>query len=452
MNPNELIIRFETVDRQTEGPVTRLVGFVRARNLLPLMDAATLEANPRTAKVGQITTDIRESIEMTPDLFPFKTKGILVASANCKELERRRYHMTFENPAIEGILDGGHNTLAIGLHILSVAGVEPREIKRLKTWPEFKEAWDANQDKVKALKAVAASGEGGPLDFLVPVEVLIPSDPDDDLRFEAFTSSLFEICAARNNNRQLADEAKANKKGLYDHLRVTVPEEIAKRVEWKSNDGGDVKIRDIVALSWIPLNLMNLPDGVSKPRVVDMYSQKGKCSAAFDALMEHPEVSKQTGDGTFELHSQKIGKALAVAGIMPLLYDLIYREFPGAYNESGGRFGRLSSVKMANDMKTKPVTAFSKTPVQYSYPDGFIMPLVYGLSALMETNEDGIVSWKVDDPAKFVKDTLTSVVRRYRAIIEAFSGDPAKIGKNEGAYTIAKDAFETELLKLGAAV
>ena len=63
MNPNELIIRFETVDRQTEGPVTRLVGFVRARNLLPLLDAADLEANPRTAKIGPITTDIIEWIE-----------------------------------------------------------------------------------------------------------------------------------------------------------------------------------------------------------------------------------------------------------------------------------------------------------------------------------------------------------------------------------------------------
>lgn len=94
MNPNELIIRFETVDRQTEGPVTRLVGFVRARNLLTLIDAATLEANPRTAKVGQITSDIRESIERTPELFPFKTKGILVASANCQALERRRHKMT----------------------------------------------------------------------------------------------------------------------------------------------------------------------------------------------------------------------------------------------------------------------------------------------------------------------------------------------------------------------
>ncbi len=448
MNPNELLIRFETVDRQTEGPVTRLVGFVRARNLLPLLDAADLDANPRTAKVSQITNDIRESIETTPELFPFKTKGILVASANCRELERRRYHMTFENPAIEGILDGGHNSLAIGLHILGVAGVEPRELKKVKSWPEFKESWVAHHDKVKALKSSAASGEGGPLDFLVPVEVLIPSDPDDDLRLEAFTSSLFEIGAARNNNRQLADEAKANKKGLYDHLRTTVPADIAKRVEWKSNDGGDVKIRDIVALSWIPLALAPLPAGVSKPRVVDIYSGKGKCSSSFDALMEHPEVSSQTGDGTFELYNTVIGAALAVAGLMPKLYDLIYREFPAAYNDGGGRFGRMSSVKMASDMKTKPVSAFTKSPVQYSYPDGFIMPLVYGLSALMETDADGNVGWRVSNPAKFVSDTLPNVVRRYRAIIEAFSGDPQKIGKNEGAYTIAKDAFETELLKL----
>ena len=76
------------------------------------------------------------------------------------------------------------------------------------------------------------------------------------------------------------------------------------------------------------------------------------------------------------------------------------------------------------------------------------MPLVYGLSALMDTDADGNVGWRVSNPAKFVSDTLPSVVRRYRAIIEAFSGDPQKIGKNEGAYTIAKDAFETELLKL----
>ena len=118
MTPNELLIRFEQVDSQAEGSVTRLVGLVRARNLLSLFDAADLEANPRSAKVGSVTVDIIDSIETTPELFPFKTKGILIAASICKSLERRRYQLVFENTKIEGILDGGHNTLAIGLYLL----------------------------------------------------------------------------------------------------------------------------------------------------------------------------------------------------------------------------------------------------------------------------------------------------------------------------------------------
>lgn len=447
MNPNELLIRFETVDRQTEGPVTRLVGFARARNLLPLLDAADLEANPRTAKVGQITADIMESIQTTPELFPFKTKGILVASANCRELERRRYHMTFENPAIEGILDGGHNTLAIGLFILGAAGVEAKEIRKVKTWPDFKTAWEAHHGEVNALKTSASSGEGGPLDLLVPLEVLIPADPDDEIALEAFTSSLFEIGAARNNNRQLADEAKANKKGLYDYLREQVPSEISKRVEWKSNDGGDVKVRDIIALSWIPLSVARLPDGVSPPRTVDIYSGKGKCSMAFDGLLEHPEVSSQTADGTFELHNTAIASALKIAGDMPVLFDQLYADFPGAYNRNQGSFGLLRAVTPADKLKTKPRTPYGKSTSAYRYPDGFIVPLVFGLRALLTVDTDGNLSWKTD-PAKFIEKHLDEIVRKYKVLIQAFGGDAQKIGKNDGSYTLALDAFETELLKL----
>jgi hypothetical protein len=447
MNPNELIIRFETVDRQTEGPVTRLVGFVRARNLLPLLDAADLEANPRTAKIGPITTDIIESIERTPELFPFKTKGILVASANCRELERRRWHMTFDNPDIEGILDGGHNTLAIGTHILNVALGDPKATKKIKAWPDFKAAWIAGRGAVEALKASAASGTGGPLDFLVPVEVLVPSDVEDPQSLDAFTSSLFEIGAARNNNKQLADEAKANKKGLYDHLRKMLPAEIAKRVEWKSNDGGEVKVRDLVALAWIPLSSASLPSGVSAPRAADIYSGKGKCSSAFDTLMVNTEVSTATADGTHELFNTAIGSALKIAGDMPSLFDRLYAEFPLAYNRNGGSFGLLRAVASAKDLKTKPATPFGKAPVAYRYPDGFIVPLAYGLRALLELDSAGHLAWKTD-PFAFVDQHLDEIVRKYKVLIQAFGGDAQKIGKNEGSYTLAYDAFETELLKL----
>ena len=450
MTPNELLIRFETVQPQTEGPVTRLVGFVRARNLLPLLDAADLEANPRTAKTGPITADIIESIERTPELFPFKTKGILVASANCRELERRRYHMTFENPAIEGILDGGHNTLAIGIHILATAYGDQKAARKIKSWPDFKAAWIEAREQIDALKASAASGEGGPLDFLVPVEVLIPADADDAMSLEAFTSSLFEIGAARNNNKQLADEAKANKKGLYDYLRSQLPAEIAKRVEWKTNEGGEVKVRDLVALAWIPLSSATLPTGVSAPRAADIYSGKGKCSSAFDTLMVHPDVSTATADGTHELHNTVIGSALKIAADMPALFDRLYRTFPGAYNRNQGSFGLLRAVTPAEKLKTRPTTPYGKTAVGYRYPDGFIVPLVYGLKALITTDSDGYLLWKTD-PHAFVENHLDEIVRKYKVLIQAFGGDPQKIGKNDGPYALAYDAFETELLKLAQA-
>src|SRR5690606_9564269 len=116
------------------------------------------------------------------------------------------FQLTFENNAIEGILDGGHNTLAIGLHILGLALGDPRAIKKIKRWPEFKEGWVNHREAVATLKASAASGEGGPLDFQVPIEVLVPTDPEDEVMLDRFTSSLLEIGAARNNNVELTLE------------------------------------------------------------------------------------------------------------------------------------------------------------------------------------------------------------------------------------------------------
>jgi hypothetical protein len=51
------------------------------------------------------------------------------------------------------------------------------------------------------------------LDFLVPLEVLVPADITDPETVEAFNASLLDICAARNNNVELTLETRANKKG-----------------------------------------------------------------------------------------------------------------------------------------------------------------------------------------------------------------------------------------------
>lgn len=448
MNPSNVIIRFDTVAEQATGPVSRIVGFVRARELLQLFDSADLEANPRSAKAGPVTEDILDSISETPEIFVFKTKGILVGASSYERLQRNRFRLTFENTKIEGILDGGHNMLAIGTHIL-VKAVGDKSIKRkIRRWPDFKELWEESRDEVEALRKVKPDEDGfdeGALDFLVPIEVLVPSDLESEDATEAFNSSLLSICSARNNNVQLTLETKANKKGFYEDLRKALPSEIAARVEWKTNDGGEIKARDLIALAWIPLSALEV-DYVPKIAPQNIYRNKGECAKQFDSLMSDDLVSEATdGEYTRAVHNKVIRSALALSGQLPELYDKIYRDFPLAYNEGEGRFGKISIVKMADDMRTKPTSYFTDQLVKYSYPDGLIMPLVYGLRALMKTKSDGSVIWD-QDPEKFLDNHLVQIVRKYRVILDAFRFDPQKVGKNEGSYELVLDAYKTELM------
>ncbi len=457
MNPDRIIVRFDQgqVAEQVEGPVRRIIGFVRARNMLALFDAADLEANPRSAKAGPVTEAIIESIVETPETLPFKTKGVLVGSSDYEKLERNRYELNFQNSRIEGILDGGHNMLAIGTHILRLA--TSNEKLRPARWDAFKEAWVKHRDLVKALREDTSEDAGdGPLDFLVPLEILVPASLEDPAVMEEFSSSLLDICAARNNNVELKLDTKANQKGFYEDFRQFLPQEIESRVEWKTNDGGDIKVRDLIALAWIPLSVVDLPaddDGrqIDAPVPQNIYRNKGECVKLFDRLMSSPAVSKQTGGAyRHELHNTQVGSALELAAQIPLLYDRIYKAFPEAYNDGTGRFGGLTVVKPAKDMRSKPTTHFTDQPVNYSYPDGLIMPLVYGLKCLIEKGPDGRLRWRTD-PNAFLDACFPAIVKKYRVIMDAFRADPQKIGKNEGSYDLIVDAFETELLKRSAA-
>jgi hypothetical protein len=446
MNPENVIVRFDKVAEQAAGPVLRIVGLVKAKDALQLFDAADLEANPRSAKAGAVTEDILESIQDTPEIFAFKTKGVLVGASEYQSLQRNRYELRFINPKIEGILDGGHNMLAIGTHILSKALRDPTVKKRIKRWPDFKDLWEQYRPEVEALRKQNTDGGEGELDFLIPLEVLVPSDMEDEEIVEQFNNSLLAICSARNNNVELTLETRANKKGYYEDLRKALPSDIADRVEWKTNDGGDIKARDLIALSWIPLSVLAL-DYIPKVPPQNIYRNKGECTKLFDELMGLDEVSKPTeGEYTRALHNEQIKSALALAGELPLLYDKIYMEFPKAYNDSGGKFGNINVVKMAEKMRTAPSTYFTGQEVEYSYPDGLIMPLVYGLRALMQVGKDGHVHWK-QDPIEFIENKLANISRKYRVILDAFRFDPQKVGKNEGSYTFVLDAVETELMR-----
>lgn len=444
---SQVILKIEQASEQTYGPVKKYLGLLAPKAFCHLIDVADLAANPRSAKKGAVTTDIGHSLADTPKLFPAKTKGILLATAHYRELDRDRLQLTFTDVDTEGLLDGGHNALGAGLFVLKEAAVSPEDLRKVRNWATFIDCWKANRQAIAAVEGV--------LDFHMPVEVQVPANTRDSDIVDEFQTSLLEIGAARNNNVQLTDETKANKQGLYEELKDFLPQSLSERVEWKANEGGEIKVRDIIALSWVPLSKLELPDGI-RVNPNQIYRNKGVCVEAFNKLLRHDEVSTKI-DGGYEreLKHDGVRSALKVSADLPEIYDKLVQRFPDAYNKAGGSFGRISAVKMFDPEKIKeqnpkylrrpPRSPFYDVEMAYTCPDGFVVPLLYGMRALLGT-KNGTVYWQTDVEA-FLKKHLGEVMKSYKLVIELGDWDPQKVGKNISAYEFAESAVSAVLAR-----
>lgn len=442
------IIRFEQAAEQADGPIKRVVGFVPAKNILSLFDDATLDANPRSAKANNVVADIIDSVRESPKIFQFKTKGILLGTSDFTELERKRYELQFNDPGYEGLLDGGHNLLALGIFLLSHVMGE-KDIKKLRLWEDMKAAWTVNREAVSAMR--------DQFTFKVPVELLLPSNPDDDEVVSDFRLALIDVCAARNNNAQLTTEARANQRGFYEEIRKRMSKKIADRVEWKSNewasdDNSPVKVRDIVALAWIPLTVLNeahlLPSRTENGSPLNfavppqnIYASKGDLSKLFDKLMEHPAVSKQRNGPQYEMHNSSVGSAFDVVAALPALYDKIFVNMGDAYNKAtGGKFGKIKAVRIPK--RGCVYSPFTQQESEYGVPDGFVLPVLYGLRAIMGINDDK-VQW-LTDPEHFLDRHMKALIGAFKMPMEMAGFDPQKVAKSENSYAF----MEGEVKKL----
>lgn len=463
-NSNTTIIRLSQSFEQQIGRIVRVIGLMSPKFLVGLIDRLDLDANPRNSRLGSVTNAIQESIEKDESvgkkskLFPIKSKGILVAASWYEELDRNRYRLQFVDRSTEGILDGGHNTLAIGAYILSqaakFAGTPAPPRRDMAIWDDFKKVWTDRRDEIESyIKAIhddtdELADQGiGLLDFLIPVELILPANPNDELCVDSFRSSLLEICDARNNNAQLTQGTKGNQEGLFDSFKALFAEkdpEFASQISWKTNDGGSIQSRSLVALAWIALSktkyVQDGPDNIlDAPSAVLTYSGKEKCLEKYLTLLRDDKISKSFGQKR-ELKDPQVTSALRVATDLPALFDRIYQIFPDCYNTIGA-FGKIGAVKSLMNKNNDYKTPFFSRKADKPVPDGFIYPLVYGLRALIEVDEktDEIV-WKTD-PYRFIEtEAFKSAVVQYCGVIQQSDYDPQKVGKGAFSYTSAENA------------
>ena len=161
--------------------------------------------------------------------------------------------------------------------------------------------------------------------------------------------------------------------------------------------------------------------------------------------MRDDRVTKASGSARRELKNPQVLSALKVATDLPGLYDEIYSRFPKYYNKTGS-YGKIGAVKSLKNSRDEYRTPFFKNEAGNPVPEGFIYPLVCGLRALMETDDQGKVYWKTD-PHKFLDSpAFENVVAQYSGVIQQSDYDPQKVGKGAMSYTAVENSMKLAVL------
>lgn len=441
---NSLILKLEhgnEAQKSNEGvKIRRISSSVSPFYFIRLVGVADNKINPRAARENGITSDIRETLGISPNLFWLMSKGILLATENCKILDRGRISLT-TNGEREGIMDGGHNALAIAQFIVSQ--LFPEE-KIFKTWTDCKEFWKQNEAEI--IKRFNNVGGNEHFLFSIPVEIIFPGDEDGAL--DEYYETISQICTARNTNVQLKQATQDNQVGIYDLLKENLS--CSKKVIWKSGQSGSIKVEDVVSMAVLPLIYLQERGHLPKDKTlktmnaVSVYSQKSKCVDFYGDVLKHKNISTKHED-KYILNDNLVSSALSMVDDIIKAYDKMYLAFPDIHNKNAGKFGRINSVdqKKQKTVSVPFLTMANKT--EYKYSAGFFIPLFCGIRKLMYIDKDtNTLKWRIN-PAEPSFDFRNLKCKKYIEMVKFLQYDPNKVGKASMMYLEGDDVFSALL-------
>jgi hypothetical protein len=441
----------ETVDINVGG-IRRVVGLVRLANLVSLISAATLESNPRRPKRNAIVESIKSELNAIDQLFTYKTRGLLIGAENVSELGEAHFELRLVDQNIEGILDGGHNTLAIGLAILESATHRNQSINRISDWIEFKRVWKENQVGIEAW----ATGERDDLgNMVVGIEFILPIDQHDEESKSLFRRSIIDICSARNTSSPLKNSTMLDKAGLLDPLKSRLDEHLAARIQWTQNGQGTVKADDLITKALVPFKVLsdNYPViSTSGKRILSkspqtLYSSRGEAVNLYRDFMQSDTLTKRTPDYRRVVRGVEGESAFDIAAEIPKIYDLIYSLFADAFDSAG--YGKLmdlnSIIKYNHRNRDRLFLPMSGNSTKVVFPEALIQPILRGLSVLLEFDSTtGRVKWRVASPEHFISSHMNEIVKPIaKAYIQNYSETPDRFGKDSEqiVYSAVEDQF-----------
>lgn len=402
-------------------------------DFIRLLKNADNKVNPRTATVNPIVRSIEETLNVSPELYFFKTKGLLISTQSCEPYDRNRVKLSFNDSQTEGIMDGGHNAFAIGRFIYKKLYGECK----FKDWKELKAFWDDENNYLDLENRYKEYPSPDDFKFSIPIEIITPSDASEEALSD-FYDHIADICSARNSNVQLTDAAKSNQRGCYDYLKYIMPSDF--QVIWKNGEAGQTKVEDVTALACIPLIKLSSLNYFSDHGIdigtlskISVYSQKSKCVKFFGNVMMNKQISS-TDKGKYILQDNTVKSALDLLVDIMRFCDKVYYYFPLLYNFNGGSFGRIKGAVLQKPKTTYsgPFGSFTKSDYKYAY--GFFYPIICGLTELMEL-ENGALRWKLNPLyIDFTDGKIKGVFTQYMNLVRILDYNPNKVGKDSSTY------------------
>lgn len=236
------------------------------------------------------------------------------------------------------------------------------------------------------------------------------------------------LAAARNTSVQVDDKSIAELSKKFEPIKDAIGGmPFFDRIAFKQNQQLAPKVkmidaREIVAI----LTMFNRSVYTEAIHPTQAYSSKAKVLDAYLESPDHFEVFSNIATDIFDL------------------YDQIERDFPEAYNATGGRYG----AKKYSGYKEGKVVAKSKFRQEdsiYRVPDGLIYPLVGAFRAAVELNNStGKYEWKRDVFALYeeLRQQLATKIMKYT---EAIGNNPNTVGKDANAWDILYMTVEREV-------
>ena len=477
---------------QRGDKLIKLIGLMPADMLVRMMDEVSLKPNPRSPNVNKITKAIDETLDNEPDMLQYKTKGILMAGDYCGR-DADDFLIDFQTPDYGGILDGGHNFFAlvrnlliesVKMHYPSMRSDDKRirkDCQNIRSWQDLSDFWKLEGthtiefvNEVLGPDGEKKSGKilWHKLSFLVPVEILSPiaGIPARDVK-----AMIHGISVARNNNVQLKDVAIAQHKGSYDYLKQILPDELNRKIQWKSGENQcPILPTKIVSLTILPIELLSksgvfdeiekavqstmevegeVADTFHLPTVhcKSIYTSAAGCVSAYSQLVD--AVSNLSDNGSDSLFlKQTVVESLAVVAELPCIWDALEERFEALFNAVHECVGKMYSDLPCNKKgptKKEMPTRFQTRQIQpgrFLACSGFLAPLfaVIIRGSLGFNNEKRRVIWtirpsalinEIDSPS----DEFLSMLKNYFCLMKSQAGfDPSKFGKTQAVY----DMFE----------